>query len=174
MQGILGQAIPGYSGLTQGASGIIGSAISGQVPTDVQNLLKQQSAQQSVMSGMPGTSNISGTLGGNRTLRDLGLTSLERQDTGVKGLLGLLQGVSGTAAPTFGQSQDQENTRAQYGAAPDPMAQAQEQERLFNKYSGNAAPFGQSASETRLKNSGSWYSIDPMTGAITPRKTSFL
>jgi len=58
--------------------------------------------------------NISGSLYGNRTLRDLGLTSLGRQDKGVTDLIGLLQGVSGAAAPTYGQAQEQENAIEKY------------------------------------------------------------
>lgn len=175
---ILNSAIPGYTGLTQKASGLIGDAMSGKVPTDVQNLIQDQAAQQAVQSGMPGSSRISGSLMGNRVLRDLGITSLQRQDTGVKDLLGMLQGVSGTAAPTFGQLQQQENQRSEYAAAPDPTAAANEQERLFNKYSNqnfgggggssDDLPWYLSGNDRRLIKSGASYSIDPITGKPRP------
>jgi hypothetical protein len=139
VQNILGQAIPGYQGLTQSASGIIGDAMSGAVPGDVQRVINNAAATQAVRSGMPGSNQISGTLIGNRSLRDLGLTSLDRQDRGVKDFISLLQGVSGTAAPTFGQAQEQENARAQYSSAPNPASAAAEQERLYNKYANPAA-----------------------------------
>ncbi len=169
--GILNQAIPGYSGLTQSASGIIGSALKGQVPTDVQNLINTQSANQAVLSGMPGTSTTRGTLAGNRTLRDLGLTSLQRQDEGVKGLLGMLQGVSGTAAPTYGQLQDQENTRAQYAAAPDPAAAIGQMARYANSGGeSDGLPWYLTSNERGLVNSGQAYSVDPLTGNPTKRR----
>lgn len=173
--GILNQAIPGYTGLTQSASSIIGDSLSGKLPGDVQNLIRDQAATQAVAGGMPGSSQTSGTLYGNRTLRDLGLTSLQRQDAGVKDLIGMLQGVSGTAAPNFGQVQDQENARAEFAAAPDPAAAAGEQERLFNKYStpargtgGSDNPWYYSGVDQRLVNSGASYSIDPLTGKPRP------
>lgn len=139
LTGILNQAIPNFSGLTGQASGIIGSAMSGQLPQDVQDVIQNAAATQAVMGGMPGSSRISGSLYGNRTLRDLGLTSLQRQDKGVTDLISLLQGVSGTAAPTFGQAQEQENARAKYEAAPEPAAAATEQQRLYDKYANPAA-----------------------------------
>lgn len=136
---ILGQAIPNFSGLSSQASGVIGSALSGKLPTDVQNLIRDNAAARAVTGGMPGTSNISGSLYGNRTLRDLGLTSLQRQDSGVKDLISFLGGVSGAAAPTFGQAQEQENAIVKFAAAPDPSSAAAEEERLYNKYSNPAA-----------------------------------
>lgn len=145
---ILNSAIPGYSGLTQSASGIIGDAMAGRLPTDVQNVINQGAATQAVASGMPGSNRRAGSLFGNRTLRDLGITSLQRQDAGVRDLLGFLQGVSGTAAPTFGQLQEQDNAIAQYAAAPDPEAAAREQERLYRKYSN---PIGGSVGGGRLE-----------------------
>lgn len=136
LSSILNQAIPGFNGLTQSASGIIGSALKGEVPTDVRNVIADQAAARAVAGGMPGTS--TGTLFGNAGIRDLGLTSLQRQDTGVKDLLGMLGAYSGTVAPTFGQAAEQENARQQYAAAPVPLAAAQEQQKLYNKYANQA------------------------------------
>ena len=135
--GILNQAIPNFSGLTEGASSIIGDAMSGQVPADVQRMIRDKAATQAVASGMPGAG--VGTLHGNLELRDLGLTSLGRQDQGFQDLLSMLQGFSGTVAPTVGQAQEQANASATYAAAPNPAAAAAEQERLFDKYSNPAA-----------------------------------
>lgn len=137
--GILNQAIPGFNGLTNSASSIIGDSMSGKLPTDVQNLISDRSATQAVASGMPGSSNTGNTLFGNRTLRDLGLTSLARKDQGVKDLIGLLQGFSGAATPTVGQLQDQDNSKAEFDSAPLPAEAAKEQERLYDKYSNPAA-----------------------------------
>lgn len=140
--GILNQAIPNFSGLSGQASSIIGDAMSGRLPQDVQNLIQDRAATQAVMGGLPGTSNLSGSLFGNRTLRDLGITSLGQQQQGVKDLISLLQGFSGVAAPTFAQAQEQANAIAKYESAPDPSAAAAEQERLYNKYSNPAAGSG--------------------------------
>lgn len=133
-QSIINQAIPGFNGLTKSASSIIGSALSGEVPQDVQDQIQNAHAEQAVMNGMPGSSRFQGTLAGNGTLRDLGLTSLQRQDTGVKDLLGMLQGYSGTVAPTVAQNAEQGNARAQYAAAPIPVQAQNEQERIYTKY----------------------------------------
>jgi hypothetical protein len=174
MSNILNQAIPGYSGLTQSATGIIGDAMAGQVPGDVSRLINDTAASRAVASGMPGSNAMPGTLVGNRSLRDLGLTSLQRQDTGVRDLLGFLQGVSGTAAPTFGQAQDQQNQISTLASAPDPQAAAAEQERLYGKYfqaglGGNSvsrlAPFAR-----RILASGGAISVDPVSGAAGPRR----
>lgn len=135
MQSILNSAIPGFNGLTKSASSIVGSALNGELPGDVQSLIKRNAAEQAVAGGMPGTGNTNGTLFGNNTLRDLGLTSLNRQDTGVHDLLSLLQGYSGTVAPTFGQAQEQGNAMAQYAAAPIPSAQAEETRKIYDRYS---------------------------------------
>lgn len=131
----LNNAIPNFNNLTSTASSNIGNQLNGQVPGDVQNQIRDRAATMAVQGGMPGSSNTQGSLFGNLSLRDLGLTSLDQQNQGIGNLLKLLQGYSGTVAPTYGQAQEQENARSTYQAAPDPFAQAQEQERLYNKYS---------------------------------------
>src|SRR3990167_2514118 len=75
----LNQAIPGFSGLSGQASANILGLLSGKLPGDVQQLIQNSRAQQAVSSGMPGSSRLQGTLVGNATLRDLGLTSLQAQ-----------------------------------------------------------------------------------------------
>lgn len=169
---ILNSAIPNFSGLTSTASSIISDALSGRVPADVQNLVRDKAAEQAVAAGMPGAS--AGTLFGNRELRDFGLTSIGQQQRGFQDLLSLLQGVSGTVAPTFGQAQEQENTRAIFAAAPDPAAAFAEQERLFDKYSTPAG--GTVGSTSRPPVYVTWYSqgirgkrlYDPETGTFGP------
>lgn len=165
MRNIIGQAIPNFSGLTKSASSVIGNALSGQLPGDVQDLIKRNAATQAVMSGMPGSSNLSGSLMGNRTLRDLGLTSLQRQDQGFKDLLSMVQGFSGTVAPTFGQAQEQENARAQYAAAPIPSAARAAQESIYNKY---AQPNKFPGYYERITSGTGGYAIDPLTGLPRP------
>jgi hypothetical protein len=53
----------------------LASALHGQLPPDVINLIQQRGAEAGVASGLPGAG-----ISQNRTLRDLGLTSLNRMD----------------------------------------------------------------------------------------------
>ena len=133
--GILNNAIPGFSGLTKSASSIVGSALNGQIPQDVQQQIQDAAAKQAVEGGMPGSNMQSGSLFGNSYLKNLGLTSLGQQQTGMQDLLSLLQGYSGTVAPTFGQGQEQSNAQAQYAAAPQPAAANQAAQAMYDKYS---------------------------------------
>jgi hypothetical protein len=135
---ILNKAIPNFSNLVSGASNNIASSTSGTLSPDVQDLLARSAASQAVAGGMPGTSNISGSLYGNKSLRDLGITSTQRQDQGLSDLIKLLSGISGNVTPNVAQTQEQENARAKYAAAPDPQEAVTEQERLFDKYSNPA------------------------------------
>lgn len=69
--------IPGEEGLAQQQSAMIGQELKGYVPDDVMNLLRQQGAEGSTISGIsPQTA----------FLRALGLTSLEQQQKGVANL----------------------------------------------------------------------------------------
>lgn len=51
----------------------LGTALKGQLPSDVQNLLRQSAAQYGVAAGLPGSQ-----FAGYRGLRNLGLTSLDQ------------------------------------------------------------------------------------------------
>lgn len=59
--------------------GNIQSALSGEVPQDVQNQISTAAAEYGIMTGMPGSQ-----LAGYAGLRNLGLTSLARQDWAAK------------------------------------------------------------------------------------------
>ena len=126
LTGIINTAIPGYSGLSQQGSNYISQLMSGKLPTDVQNAIQDKAATYGVTSGMPGSG-----LARNRSLRDLGLTSLQAQQTGFGDLVNFLQGSSGTSALTPGQLAEQQNAAAQYAAAPDPMAAALKQIQTY-------------------------------------------
>ena len=139
---ILNTAIPGYSGLTRTASSSIADAMAGKLPQDVQDVIQNNAAEQAVLGGMPGSSRINGTLFGNKSLRDLGVTSLQQKQQGLNDFLSLLRGVSGTVAPTYGQAQEQLDQQSGFQAAPIPSQAQTEQERLFNKYSNPAAGIG--------------------------------
>lgn len=73
--------IPGGAGLEQQSSTNIGSALRGEVPQDVLNLLGQQAAERGVSTGSP-----MGPASNADYLRSLGLTSLGQMDTGQKWL----------------------------------------------------------------------------------------
>lgn len=169
LSNILNQTIPNFNGLTSQASGIIGSAMSGQLPQDVQDVIQNAAATQAVSGGMPGSSRMGGSLYGNRSLRDLGLTSLQRQDKGFSDLISLLQGVSGTAAPTFGQAQEQDNAIAKYDAAPIPYAGAFEQERLYDKYANPAGGTGQFVNQFKPIDWEKSRSRNPLESMFYPR-----
>lgn len=69
--------IPGEQGLEQQSSNLIGQQMQGQVPADVQNLLRQQGAEQNVSTGRDSQTAY---------LRALGLTSLGQQQQGQQNL----------------------------------------------------------------------------------------
>lgn len=69
--------IPGEAGLEQQSSANIASELGGQVPPDVEALLRQQGAEQNVVSGRDSNSAY---------LRALGLTSLGQQQAGQQNL----------------------------------------------------------------------------------------
>lgn len=70
-----------YGSLSNKYYGNIGSALSGQVPQDVQNLIATKAAEYGIATGMPG-SQIAAYSG----LRNLGLTSLDQQRWGASQL----------------------------------------------------------------------------------------
>ena len=65
-----GNISPELLGQTQTS---LGASLSGKLPSDVQNLLRQQAAEYGVGTGMPGSQ-----FAGYRGLRNLGLTSLDQ------------------------------------------------------------------------------------------------
>lgn len=127
---LLGQynmAIPNYAALTQTASGNAMSALKGEVPQDVINLLTQQGAERGITSGMPGSENSNAAY-----LRALGLTSLGQMQTGMQDLHQL--SADAPIAPIFNPSSmfvtPEQEQEAQYmanvlKAAPNPTAAAQ-------------------------------------------------
>lgn len=127
---LLGQynmAIPNYSALAQTASGNAMSALQGQVPQDVINLLTQQGAERGISGGMPGSDNSNAAY-----LRALGLTSLGQIQTGMQDLHQL--SADAPIAPLFNPASmfvtPEQEQEAQYmanvlKAAPSPAAAAQ-------------------------------------------------
>jgi len=70
--------LPGYEQLAQKYSSVLGSLLSGQVPSDVWYQLQRRAAERGVAMGMPGAPVVNTAL-----LRALGLTSLGLQQAGL-------------------------------------------------------------------------------------------
>jgi hypothetical protein len=77
LQGLLGQALPGYQQMIGTAAGNTQALLSGQIPSDVQSQIQRTTAESAIAGGFAGS-------GAARSLtaRDLGLTSLQLQQTG--------------------------------------------------------------------------------------------
>lgn len=74
----LGQAIPGFEGLSEGISNNIDSMLKGELPADVQSNIQDSAAARSLTGGFGGSG-----LAGNLTARDLGLNSLDLTQQGI-------------------------------------------------------------------------------------------
>jgi hypothetical protein len=85
LQGMLGQALPGYQRMVSTAAGNAQSLLSGQIPSDVAGQIQRSTAQQALQGGFAGSA-----AAGALTARDLGLTSLNLQQTGFQQMQGLI------------------------------------------------------------------------------------
>lgn len=130
----INQAIPGLSGLTQSATGIIDSALRG-LPSPSESRL--QNAYFGAGSGLDPGSDFLRNRGFDLYKRDANA----RQQQGFNNLLGLVQGYSGTVAPTPGQElQDRQQSaqlaqsESQFGRNLDLQnAQLGQQANQFNQ-----------------------------------------
>lgn len=105
----LNSVLPGLSKNLGQSSDIIGQLLSGNLTSGERRSIFNAGAERGVMSGMPGSTAVGGSLFANADLRNIGLASGQRQQQGIQDLLSLLQGVSGTVVPTAGQEiQDQQ------------------------------------------------------------------
>jgi hypothetical protein len=80
MQNLLGQVMPGWQNMFNQMQTNTNQLLQGQVPADVQQQIQRSAAFSSLMSGAGGGAGTGGT--GAITARDLGLTSLNLQQTG--------------------------------------------------------------------------------------------
>ena len=101
-------AIPGFSGLSSQSSDLIRQLMSGQLTTGERSSIYNAGAERGIMGGMPGSSASGGSLFANADLRNIGRASGERQQQGFQDFLSMLQGFSGTVAPSAGQEQQNE------------------------------------------------------------------
>jgi len=91
LQGLLGQALPGYQQAVGTSMGNINAMLQGQVPTDVQQMLTNSSAYQALQTGMGAGGAATGTAAAGINTRALGLTSLGLQQQGQAGLQSMIQ-----------------------------------------------------------------------------------
>lgn len=99
----LASIIPGFSALTADSSNLIKQLMSGQLTGGERRAIYDAGAERGVAGGMPGSTGIAGSLFANADLRNIGVASGQRQQQGFQDLLAMLQGYSGTVAPTAGQ-----------------------------------------------------------------------
>jgi hypothetical protein len=116
--------LPGYEGNLQQASTNTSQELSGQLPQDVQNLISTQAAERGVATGQGANSpNTNASL-----LQDLGLTSLQEQQTGQNNLNSLIgETPTGQSFNTQSDQVTPEQEQAaqllsnEIAAAPDPV-----------------------------------------------------
>lgn len=120
--------IPGFPGLTTGASNLIKNLMSGQLSTATKRSIYDSAAERGVAGGMPGSSGYANSLFSNATLRDIGRTSEQQQQQGFQDLLAMIAGYSGTVSPTTGQDiqQQQVNIDAQNSELQRQLSQRQD------------------------------------------------
>jgi len=85
LQKLLGQALPGYQQMMTTATGNTQSLLQGIIPADVQNQIQRTTAQQAMAGGFAGSGAAA-----SLTARDLGLTSLQLQQTGQSQMTSLI------------------------------------------------------------------------------------
>lgn len=86
LQSMLGQALPGYQGMVNKATANTRALLGGKIPTDVQQQIQRSDAFATMQSGAFAGGASTGAL----TARDLGLTSLNLQQTGFNQAQGLI------------------------------------------------------------------------------------
>ena len=128
---------PNLSATNAKLSGNISSELSGNLPPDVLNHIKDQSAAWGVSSGVPNSG-----IEGNRSLRDLGLSSLDLMHQGVGDYSSILPTISQTQTVRPELQAEIAATNAQNSAAPNPAAAASYAMGLFNKYLNPSGGFG--------------------------------
>jgi hypothetical protein len=103
---------PSLPNLTGKVSSNISSYLSGQLPTDVLDEIRNSGAAWGVKSGMPGSGAAN-----NVTLESLGLNSLDLMEKGQGDYMNFLTGVGSTTMPV-----QEQMTAANAAAAPNPAA----------------------------------------------------
>lgn len=127
--GDLNAAYPNLGATNAALSKNIQSELAGEVSPDVINNIKDAAATFGVTSGMPGS-----MLSKYGALRNLGLTSQQLQQQGVKDYNSTIPTISSTQTVNPALQAQIAETNAINAAAPDPTMAAEEQQRRFDEY----------------------------------------
>lgn len=150
--------IPGLTNLNQQASGVIGNQLAGQLNPDTVTAIRNAAATQSAASGMPGTSAIAGTLGGNNTLRDIGLTSAQTQQQGIANYNSFVPTVASTQTVNPSLQAEINTQNAVSASAPNPAAAQTYAQQLFQSYISQLnKPQPTEAGKLGLSNNGTYF-----------------
>lgn len=120
--------VPRAAGLAGQDASLIGQQMSGVMPADVTNQVKNYGAMWGVGSGMPGSG-----MSQNLTLTDLGLTSMQEQQTGQSNYLNFISGLGSQMNSPEMLTGIAENN-ATMAAAPNPTAAANNEQSLIEQY----------------------------------------
>lgn len=126
--------VPGLPNLTSGASGVIGSELSGNLSPGTMQMLGTAAAERGVASGMPGSG-----LSTNDFLESVGISSEQLTQQGVGNYLQLLTGMGSQQINPATQVQVGEYNSTM-GAAPDPAAASTMLESLLNPQGNQNVP----------------------------------
>ncbi len=94
LERMLQLAIPGYKGIQSDISDVIGSEVRGEIPKDVQEQIQRSGAAAAVAGGTAGSD-----FAAKRTLRDLGLTSLDITQRGITNAQSWMRNSAALAMP---------------------------------------------------------------------------
>jgi len=128
-----GGTIP--ASLLTGTAGNLSSMLAGNLPPDVMNLIQQRGAEAGVASGLPGSGIMQ-----NRTLRDLGLTSLDQSNMATKMLLPFFSSPLQTAELAFRESQGQRQSPTP-GQASGPWMMPENRPPLYSPPTARPEPY---------------------------------
>ena len=130
--GQLSKLLPNLGATNTAAANAIQSRIGGNLAPGTTNAIQDAAATWGASTGMPGFG--PGSLGGNKALRNIGLTSEGQTTQGLKDYSQFVPTVSGTqtVAPALQAEISSQNN--QLAAAPDPASAASHAENLFAKY----------------------------------------
>lgn len=127
--GDLAAQYPNLSKTNAAASDAILSKLHGELSPDTIKQIQDAAAQFGVSSGMPGSG-----LAFNKSLRDIGLTSEQMKEEGIKDYNSIIPTISGTQTVKPETKVDIASLNALNAAAPDPAAAASYAQQLFDKY----------------------------------------
>lgn len=132
--GDLAAQYPNLPQTNQALSANILSQLSGQLSPGTLKMMQDAEAAQAIKSGMPGTNVQRGTLMGNRSVRDLGLTAEQQVQQGIANYNRTIPTVSGTQTVSPALESELAMWNAINRSAPDPAASGNYAQQLFNQY----------------------------------------